>query len=445
MDIKLFNSLTNKKETFKSIVPNEVSFYVCGSTVYDSPHIGNLRPIVAFDILRRLFLYLNYKVIYVSNFTDVDDKIIKKAIEEQVDEMTIANRYIAEIKDVIKNINSLPATINPRVSEYMDKIIAYINNLIKTDHAYLLDGDVYFKIDSISNYGELSKINIEDLKVGARIEEKTGKKSPLDFALWKKTDIGIKWPSPWGLGRPGWHTECCVMIDSIFSRGLIDIHGGGFDLKFPHHENEIAQNKASHNNKLANYWVHNGFVTFGEDKMSKSLGNVILAKDAIKQYGGNVVRLALLLSHYRAPVKFNQETIANTQAIIERIINTYNKIAVKLQLSDVDLNSLKNSNIIPFVNSLADDLNVSNALTYLFDVLKDANNDLRKKPCDLNKLSIAYKSIKDMLDLLGLKIIPHTLNNEDKQLLKKYELARSNKDYQKSDILRKELIKRNLI
>lgn len=445
MDIKLYNSLTNKKETFKSIVPNEVSIYVCGSTVYDSPHIGNLRPIVVFDVLRRLFLYLGYKVTYVSNFTDVDDKIIKKAIVEKVDEMTIANRYILEIKDIIKEINSLPATINPRVSEYMEKIIAYIDNLVKTNHAYLLDGDVYFKIDSISNYGELSKINIDDLKVGARIEEKAGKLSPLDFALWKKTDIGIKWPSPWGLGRPGWHTECCVMIDSLFPRGLIDIHGGGFDLKFPHHENEMAQNKASHNNKLANYWIHNGFVTFDDNKMSKSLGNVVLARNAIKQYGGNVVRLALLLSHYRAPVKFNQETISNAKAIIERISNTYNKIAIVLQLNNVDLATIKNNNITTFVSSLADDLNVSNALTYLFNVIKETNNDLRKKPYDLNKLSIAYKSVKDMLDLLGLKIVHHIVNDDDKKILKDYESARLNKDYQKSDILRQKLIKRNLI
>lgn len=445
MDIKLYNSLTNKLETFTPIVPNEVSMYVCGSTVYDSPHIGNFRPIVSFDVLRRLFKYLGYKVTYVSNFTDVDDKIINKALKEGVDEMTISNRYIKEIKENIVEINSLMPDYTPRVTEYMDKIISYVDNLVKSNHAYVLNGDVYFKVDSIKDYGELSNINIDELKVGARIEDNKGKESPLDFALWKNTDVGIKWDSPWGKGRPGWHTECCVMIDSIFPRGKIDIHGGGFDLKFPHHENEIAQNKASHNNKLANYWIHNGFVTFGNDKMSKSLGNVILAKDAIKNYGGNVIRLALLSSHYRAPVKINDETINMAKVEIEKIAQTYSKLAVLLQINKIDLNKNDKGNIEPFVNALADDLNVSNALTYLFDTLKTINPLLRVKTDDYSKLYQYYLNVRDMLYLLGLNIDYPTLTSEDYSLLEQYRVSRENKDYKLSDEIRQKLIKRRIL
>jgi len=446
MEIKIYNSLTNKLEIFKPIKNNEVSIYVCGSTVYDSPHLGNLRPIITFDVLVRLFKYLNYKVTYVSNYTDVDDKIINKAIKENVSEMDIANKYIKEIEDIRKGVNAIEPNYKPRVTEYMSKIIDYVNNLVNSNHAYKLNNDVYFKVDSIPNYGELSKINIDELKVGARIESNLNKESPLDFALWKETkDKGIKWPSPWGEGRPGWHTECCVMIDSIFPNGIIDIHGGGFDLKFPHHENEIAQNKASHNNKLANYWMHNGFVTFDDNKMSKSLGNVILAKDAIKEHGGNVVRLAMLSSHYRAPVKFNQDTLKMAKAELSRITDSYSKLAVLLQTKDIDLNNINKGDITPFVSSLADDLNVSNALTYLYETLKNVNNLLRDKNADINKLKEAYKSISDMLYLLGLKIEYPILTNEDKNLLKEYQESRINKDYQKSDLLRKQLINRHLL
>lgn len=445
MEIKLYNSLTNKVETFKSIEPNKVSMYVCGSTVYDSPHIGNLRPVVAFDILRRLFIYLGYDVTYVSNFTDVDDKIINKAQQEGVDEMTIANRYIVEIKDMINDINSLMPTYTPRVSEYIDKIIKYIGGLVSTNHAYVLDGDVYFKVDSIKDYGELANINLEELKVGARVEADKKKASPLDFALWKKTSVGIKWPSPWGEGRPGWHTECCVMIDDIFPRGLIDIHGGGFDLKFPHHTNEMAQNKASHNNKLANYWMHNGFVTFNKDKMSKSLGNVILAKDAIKQYGPNVVRLALLSSHYRAPVKFTDETIKMAKAELEKFVTTYSQLALALQKEGIELLKLDTSNITPFLEALADDLNVSNALTYLHDTLKDVNSALRSKKKKLDELKSMFANIKMMFYLLGLKVEYPILSKEDQDLLKQYQLARENKDYQRSDELRAVLLKKHLL
>lgn len=445
MDIKLFNSLTNQKEVFKPIKKKMVSMYVCGSTVYDSPHIGNLRPVVAFDVLRRLFEYLDYKVIYVSNYTDIDDKIINKAKLEKVDEMTIANRYIKEVEDNIININAIKPTYTPRVSEHIKDIINYINDLVKAKHAYVLDGDVYFKVDSVTNYGDLSKINLEQLKVGARIEDKKGKESPLDFALWKKTDTGLKWKSPWGEGRPGWHTECVVMIDKIFKQDTIDIHGGGFDLKFPHHENEMAQARATHNAKLANYWLHNGFVTFEDDKMSKSLGNVILAKDSIKKYGGNVVRLALISSHYRAPVKFNDDTLMMAKSELNKIETPYAQLAVLLQRNKIKLDKLKPADITPFVSALADDLNVSNALTVLFDTLKIINNEIRNPNIDLKRLSNLFVMVKDMLNLLGLNINYPILSKEDLKMLEDYELARKNKDFATSDKLRSILLNKKII
>lgn len=445
MDIKLFNSFTNQKEVFKSIKPKQVSMYVCGSTVYDSPHIGNLRPVVTFDVLRRLFTYLGYQVTYVSNYTDIDDKIIKKAQQEKVSEMVIAERYIKEVEDNLVGINATKPTYSPRVSQYIEKIIAYIDNLVKTKHAYVLDGDVYFRVNSVKNYGALSKINLEDLKVGARIEDKKGKESPLDFALWKKTDSGLNWDSPWGKGRPGWHTECVVMIDSIFKQDKIDLHGGGFDLKFPHHENEIAQCMATHNTRLANYWLHNGFVTFEDDKMSKSLGNVILAKDSIKKYGGNIVRLALISSHYRAPVKFNDDTLMMAKSELNKIETTYHQLAVFLQRHDVKLTTLKAQKIEPFVNALKDDLNVSNALTYLFDTLKNVNNELRKKDANVKQLTVYFANLQDMFYLLGLALTYPVLTKDDYQLLIDYDTARKNKDFKKSDELRAILLNKKII
>ena len=324
MEIKLFNSLTNKIETFKPLRENEVSIYCCGPTVYGDAHVGNIRPVIVFDTLRRFFERVGYDVKLVSNFTDVDDKIIKKAIEEGVTETVITDRYIAAYKDVLEKLNVKPHYKNPRVTEYMGFIISYIQDLIDKGAAYEINGDVFFRISSINDYGELSNIKVDDLVVGARIEENSKKESPLDFVLWKKTDEGIKWQSPWGLGRPGWHTECCVMINSIFG-GKIDIHGGGFDLKFPHHENEIAQAKVHDHSKIANIWMHNGFVNFGNEKMSKSLGNVVLAKDAIAKYGGNVMRLLILSTHYRAPVSFTEETVLSSKNELDKIQKLYNQ------------------------------------------------------------------------------------------------------------------------
>ena len=442
MEVKLFNSLTNSVDVLKPIREKEVSIYCCGPTVYNDPHIGNARPPVVFDTLRRYLEYIGYNVKLVSNFTDVDDKIINKALEEGVSELVITDRYINAYKDVLDKLHVKPHYKNPRVTEYMNQIISYISDLVANGSAYVIDGDVFFRISSIKDYGELSNVKMEDLLVGARIEENSKKESPLDFVLWKKTDVGIKWDSPWGKGRPGWHTECCVMIDSIFD-GMIDIHGGGFDLKFPHHENEIAQEKAHGHTKLANIWMHNGFVNFGNEKMSKSLGNVVLAKDAIKEYGGNTLRLLILSTHYRAPVSLTDETITSTINELDKISKTYNQLAVKLQLLGLSLNS-SSKNMTDFLNALADDFNTSNALTYLFATIKEANQELRKNPLDNQKLETLFATLTDMLSILGIEISYPVLTDELKKIYEEYLNLKKEKRFEESDKLRDILIKNNI-
>ena len=443
MEIKLFNSLTNKIEVFKPLKEGEVSIYCCGPTVYGDAHFGNTRPVVVFDTLRRFLEHVGYKVKLVSNFTDVDDKIINRALEEGVTETVITDRYIKAYRDVLAKLNVNPYYDNPRVTQYMDKIIKYIDELEKKGAAYNKDGDVFFRISSIKDYGELSKMKVDDLVVGARIEENSKKESPLDFALWKKTVAGIQWDSPWGKGRPGWHTECCVMINSIFG-GRIDIHGGGFDLKFPHHENEIAQAKAHDGNKIANIWMHNGFINFGDEKMSKSLGNVVLAKDALNEFGGNVLRLLILSTHYRAPVQFTQETVESTKNELARIQKAYNQLAVAIQLKGGKLDA-KEGNIDAFLSALADDLNTSNAIAAIFEELKQANIALRSNPQDLAKLEVLFANLNAMLDILGIKLSYPLLSKEDVDLYNKYLAFKAEKNFAESDKIRDVLLAKGIL
>lgn len=444
MDVKIFNSLTNQLEVLKPIKEGEVSIYCCGPTVYGDAHVGNIRPPIVFDTFSRFLTYLGYNVKFVSNFTDVDDKIINRAIKEGVSESDITSKYIDAYRNVLSSLNIQKAYKNPRVTEYMDQIISYIDDLVKNGSAYNVDGDVFFRVNSVPNYGELANVNIDDLVVGARIEENSKKESPLDFALWKKTDVGIQWDSPWGKGRPGWHTECCVMIDSIFGNQKIDIHGGGFDLKFPHHENEIAQAKAHDHNKLANIWMHNGFVNFGDEKMSKSLGNVVLAKDAIAKYGANAMRFLILTTHYRAPVQFTEETISSTQNELVKISKTYSQLAVALQVNGGKLHK-KDVDITTFLSYLADDFNTANALTELFGAIKTANMDLRKNPVDINALENDFGVIEAMINIFGLEIkYPH-LSEQDIELYNTYLELKRNKQFDESDKIRAMLIERNIL
>lgn len=445
MNIKFYNSLSNSLEDFKTIQDKKVSMYVCGPTVYNYPHIGNMRPVVVFDTLRRFLTYVGYDVTYVSNYTDVDDKIIKAAKQEGKSEKELTDFYIGEFEKTVKGIGSQIPTITPRVTEYMPKIIAYIDNLVKTGAAYERDGDVYFRVENIKDYGVLSGINVEDLRVGARVEENSQKESPLDFALWKKTDEGIKWDSPWGKGRPGWHTECCVMIDSIFPGDHIDIHGGGYDLKFPHHENEIAQSEATHHSKIAHFWMHNAFINFGNEKMSKSLGNVVLAKDMIATYGGLVTRLVILNAHYRQAVNFTDETVKEAQQEVSRMQMAYKQAALKLQANKVNLDEGKPEYIAKFLEALANDLNTANALAELYNVLKDVNQLIRSRDADLNQLNNLFKTLTDMFYVLGLDINYVKFDNEISQLYEEYLKSKENKDFAKSDEIRNLLITKGVM
>lgn len=445
MNVKFYNSLTNKVEDFVTQKPNEVSMYVCGPTVYNYPHIGNMRPVVVFDTLRRFLTYIGYKVTYVSNFTDVDDKIIKEAKAQGKSEKELTEYFIDEFKKTTLAIGSQIPSITPKVTEYIQAIIDYVDNLVKIGAAYVVNGDVYFRVPKIKDYGALSGINVEDLVVGARIEENTAKESPLDFALWKKTDEGINWPSPWGNGRPGWHTECCVMIDKIFPSHYIDIHGGGYDLKFPHHENEIAQSEATHGNKIAKYWMHNAFINFGNEKMSKSLGNVVYAKDLIAQVGGAVVRLVILSTHYRMPVNFTEDTVTAASQEIQKMKMVNKQLALKLQTSGVDLSKGQATYIEPFLLALADDLNTANALTEMYNVIKLANQELRTREADLEKLNNLFKSLNDMFLVLGLDIPYVKMSEDDLNLYQKYVKSKEIKDFATSDEVRNELIKRGIM
>ena len=444
-DIKIYNSLTNKIEEFIPLKENEVSMYVCGPTVYNYPHIGNMRPVVVFDTLRRLFTYLGYKVTYVSNFTDVDDKIINASIEKNISEKELTDFYISQFKKTVREIGSLDPTVTPRVTEYIDKIITYISKLVELNAAYVANDNVYFRVSKIKDYGSLSGINIEDLLSGARIEKNEEKESPLDFVLWKKTNVGINWPSPWGNGRPGWHTECCVMIDTIFHESMIDIHGGGYDLKFPHHENEIAQCEAMHHNKIARYWMHNAFININDEKMSKSKNNFIYAKDLINEYGGVVTRLVILNNHYRQPVNFKDDTILNAQNQVKKINQVLKMGGVYLAINNLNPDGVKPNDINPFLNALKDDLNTANAISELNNQIKKINMLLRNKEINKDEFLSSFKTLLDMLNILGIDLTYPKLSQEDIALYNNYLESKENKDFIKSDEYRKLLIEKGIL
>ena len=440
--IKLYNSLSNKMEEFHPIREKQVSIYVCGPTVYNYVHVGNLRPVVVFDVLRRLLLHLGYEVTFISNFTDIDDKVIAQAKIENVSEKQIAEKYIKAFEQNREDINSLKPTYQPRVTEVMDKIIAFIKALMDKGYAYQVSsGDVYFRVNMIKDYGALSNMKSNDLIVGARVEENEEKENPYDFALWKITQEGIRFPSPFGDGRPGWHTECVVMINSLIEGGRIDIHGGGSDLKFPHHENEIAQEEAYFGHKIATLWMHNGFINIDGVKMSKSLGNVILAKDYLEQLGGNVVRFMLLNTHYRLPVNFSLELVESSRKELDKIFSAYNKLCINIQ-KDADFisSTYDEEKINRFVSALEDDLNTANAISELYLEVKDINVLLRQNNI-LNEVKNKHLvTLEKMLELLGLKYERRILTKDEKDLLMQYDNAKAIKDFVTSDKIRSELI-----
>ena len=444
--MRLYNSYTLKTEEFKPIKEGEVSMYVCGPTVYNHPHIGNARPIVVFDTLRRTLEAEGYKVKFVSNFTDVDDKIINQAIKEGVSEREIADRYIDAYNAVRNSLNIIPVDVTPRVTETMDEIIDFINTLVKNGNAYQVNGDVYFSVESDPKYGELSHQKLEDLNAGARVEENDQKKNPQDFALWKKTDKGIKWDSPWGEGRPGWHTECVVMIGKEFNGGMIDIHGGGKDLKFPHHENEVAQSECVNCHHLANYWVHNGMLETKGGKMSKSLGNTQWAKDVIAEHGANLVRWFLLSGKYRDSLIYDDETFAAAKTELNKIETVLKQVEVKSQINNVELtNDINQDKYNEFLEQMKDDLNTPNAYMVIFDTVKLLNQNLRTKDIDYTEVSKNYNAIIKMLEILGIFIDKVKLTDEDKDTYNKWNQAKSEKDFETADKYRAVLTEKGIL
>lgn len=444
--MRLYNSYSQKIEELNPIEPGKVSMYVCGPTVYNYPHLGNARPIVVFDTLKKALEAQGLKVTYVSNYTDVDDKIINTAIEKNVSEKEVTDKYIKAYAQTRAALHADQPDVTPRVTETMDEVIAFIQKLIDLGAAYQVDGDVYFRVNADKKYGELSHQNIEDLMVGARIDENTKKENPLDFTLWKETDRGIRWDTPWSKGRPGWHTECVVMIQDVFKKPLIDIHGGGLDLKFPHHENEIAQCEIVNQTHLANFWVHNGMINVEHIKMSKSLGNVKWAKDLIEEFGGNKIRWILISTHYRAPLDLTEKTFIQADKELNRIQTAYHQANVQLQIANVDsTNELEQEAWQHFIDMLNDDLNTPNAISTILDVVKQLNQALRKREVDYALVNILKNTLDRMLYVLGIQFESIEISDEDKELYHQWKQAVSEKNFELADQYRATLQEKGII
>lgn len=442
--MKIYNTKTLKKEEFKPITDGEVKMYVCGPTVYDNVHIGNVRPVVVFDTLRRTFEEFGYKVKYVSNYTDVDDKIIRRSKELGISEKELTDEMIAAYNDIRHKLNAADLYKTPRVTETMDEIISFIDGLVDKGAAYEKDGDVYFRTSSVADYGSLSNQNLDDLQVGARIEENDLKESPLDFALWKKTEDGIKWPTRYSIGRPGWHTECVVMINKELG-SLIDIHGGGKDLKFPHHENERAQSMAINESELANYWVHSGMIDINGVKMSKSLGNFITAKDILSKVDPMVLRWFLLATQYRDDVNVSDEIIESSKAELTKIITAYKQACVKLEVNNIKVAGMNEDAYKRFMDAMADDLNTPNAYAVIFEIVKNINQLVRVKEINFEALGKEVNTLVRCMNVLGIVLPDMTMSDEDKKMYQEWMDAKSIKDFEKADKLRTELSQKGIL
>ncbi len=444
--MKIYNTLTRKVETFVPIHEDTVNMYVCGPTVYNYIHIGNARPVIFFDVVRRYFEYKGYTVNFVSNFTDVDDKIITKAIEDQMDEIEVANKFIEAFYEDAERVGSSTKYLAPRVTEYMSAIISYIERLVENDYAYEVDGDVYFRVNKISDYGILSGRKVEDLIEGSRIDVNTRKESPLDFTLWKKTETGITWPSPWGYGRPGWHTECVAMINEIFG-GKIDIHGGGSEIRFPHHENEIAQHRALDEGYIANYWIHNGQLNIDDKKMSKSEGRIILVKDLNADYMG--FRLFTLSTHYRSPINYTDEVLDDYVKEWDRIRRVYKQSYYHLDLADALDENPEHTQALStiekhFMEAMDNDFNTANAITELQNLVKLTNQTLRRRNSE-NELKASIDLFDQFFRILGLNPGVSPLSANDKAVYSEWADARRNKDFDKADRLREKLLEKGIL
>jgi cysteinyl-tRNA synthetase len=436
--MKIYNSLTDKLEEFVPIKPGEVTMYVCGPTVYNYVHIGNMRPVITFDMVYNYLKYLGYKVTYASNFTDINPKIITAAKTLGITEREVANKFIKAYLDDLNSYNCSQIDYRPTVLANLDNIYKFIEALINKGYAYEIDGDVYFRVRKIKDYGILSNQNVEELEAGARVEIDEKKEDPLDFALWRKTTEGEQFKSPWGLGIPGWHTECVVMINSLFGQ-KIDIHGGGVDLKFPHHENEIAQSEALNDNHLANYWMHNGHINVDGIKMSKSLNNFVLAKDFIKVHEPNVIKIAMFKTHYRLPFNITEELFNEAKIIDDKLALALKQASVNMQINGIKYGIIKRDDKIEAI--MNEDFNTPNLITYLQELIKELNSNIRNN----TNISQTYDKITLVNQILGLKYDLPLLTNEDKKDYAAWLTARNNKDYEQADILRSKLVNNNIL
>lgn len=442
MGLMIYNSLSNKLEEFKPINGNKVNMYVCGPTVYNYIHIGNARPVIFYDMLKRYLEFLGYDVTYASNITDVDDKIIKKAIESNKTEKEVATFFENAYFDAVKTVGSKKPDLIPHATDYIGEMINFIDELVKNGYAYNVDGDVFFRVSKVADYGCLSNQVSEDLESGARISVNDKKESPLDFALWKNTDEGIKWDSPFGKGRPGWHTECVVMNHKLFGNE-IDIHGGGMDLKFPHHENEIAQSEALYKNHLAKYWIHVGRLDLQGEKMSKSLGNVIYVKDLASSKDGMILRSLILFSPYRSIISYSEDLYNQYKKEYEKWQRTYKQALYELQYNKINVTELSDADINSFKEYMNQDFNVQNVLTLISGLVKEINTSLRAK--NYNELAVKLNTFKKILDVLGIDLFVNPMNDEELDIYTKWNTARINKDFENADKYRNMLVDRNIL
>ena len=427
--IKIYDTMSRDLREFVPIEDGKVKMYVCGPTVYNYIHVGNARSTVAFDTVRRYFEYRGYEVAYISNFTDVDDKIINRAKEEGITPQEVADKYIAAFREDVTALGVKPATRHPRVVEFMIDIIRFVEELIEKGFAYESQGDVYFRVEKSHNYAKLANKTLEDLELGAsgRTDEETARKeNPVDFALWKAAKPGeISWDSPWGLGRPGWHIECSVMSTEILG-DTIDIHGGGADLEFPHHTNEIAQSEAKTGKTFANYWMHNGFVNIDNVKMSKSLGNFITVHDALKTIDGQVLRFFFATQHYRKPINFTEKAVRDAETNLKYLKNTYEQPFTGT-VDAQELQAFKDK----FVAAMDEDFNAANGITVVFEMAKWINSG--------NYDASVKQALADMLEVFGIVFVEEVLDADIEALIQKRQEARANRDFATADQIRDQL------
>ncbi len=451
--MKLFNSLTRKKEEFIPLVEGQVSMYNCGPTVYNFIHVGNARPLVVFDTLRRFFIYRGYDVRFVVNFTDIDDKLINKAKEENITVEEVADRYIKAFKEDAQALSVYDYnTIHPKATDYISQMIQFIGELEKKGAAYAVDGNVYFSVDSAKDYGKLSKKNIDELLSGARIEVNVEKRNPLDFVLWKKEKPGEpSWDSPWGKGRPGWHIECSVMAKTLLGE-TIDIHSGGEDLQFPHHENEIAQSETLSGKPFANYWLHNGMLFVDNQKMSKSLGNFFTLKEIKEEYDLEVLRFFLLSAHYRSPINFSREVMDQNMHGLERLYNAKKHLEYCME-SSKDADSKASTDFISkidafkndFIESMEDDINTADAIAAVFDLVKFTNSEISENST-VSDIKYAYNTLMELAKVLGILTKSEEIPDEDiLRLIEERTEARSARDFKRADEIRDELKEKGII